>query len=92
MLNSPRLVTAYPIQSDFWRSREHERVALTSNLPAERLTQGDVGTVIQVYGGGKALEVEFVALDGETVAVVTLDASKVRPVSYREITHARSVS
>ncbi len=72
--------------------KEHDRVVLTSNLPAERLTQGDVGTVIHIHGGGKAFEVEFVALDGETIAIVTLDGSQVRPVSQREITHARSVA
>jgi hypothetical protein len=34
--------------------------------------------------------VEFVALDGHT-AVATLEASQVRPVSSREITHARQL-
>lgn len=71
---------------------EHDRVVLTVDLPLERLTLGDVGTVIHVYDDGAAFEVEFVALDGETVAVVTLGASQVRPVSHREITHARSVA
>jgi len=71
---------------------EHQRVVLTVDLPAERLTRGDVGTVVHVYDGGKAFEVEFVALDGETAAVVTLDASQVRPVSRRETTHARSAA
>jgi len=33
-----------------------------------------------------------VALDGETVAVVTLQQSQVRPVERREITHARRVA
>ena len=72
--------------------REHDRVVLTSNLPAERLTEGDVGTVIHIYAKGAAFEVEFVALDGETIAVVTLDALQVRPVSHRETTQARSVA
>lgn len=37
-------------------------------------------------------EVEFVALDGETIGVVTVLASQVRPVGQREIAHARLVS
>ena len=38
---------------------------------------------------GEAFEVEFVALDGETLAIATLKASQVRPVQNKEITHAR---
>lgn len=71
--------------------KEHERVVLTTDLTRERLAVGDVGTVVHVYRGGEAFEVEFVSLDGETVAVVTLERTQVRPVQRREITHARSV-
>lgn len=72
--------------------REHDRVVLRSDLPGEKLAAGDVGTVVHVHSGGKAYEVEFVALDGETVAVVTLERVQVRPVERREITHARRVA
>lgn len=72
--------------------REHDRVVLKADLPAEKLAAGDVGTVVHVHRDGKAYEVEFVALDGETVAVVTLEHSQVRPVERREITHARRVA
>lgn len=71
--------------------KEHERVVLTAPIPDEGLEPGDVGTVVHVYRDGQAYEVEFVALDGHTAAVVTLEASAVRPVSRREITHAREV-
>ena len=53
---------------------------------------GDVGTVVHVYQDGKAFEVEFTALDGHTAAVATVEASKVRPISSREITHARELA
>ena len=72
--------------------REHDRVVLTTDLAQEKLAAGDVGTVVHVYQGGKAVEVEFVALDGESVAVVTLECAQVRPVERREITHARRVA
>ena len=49
----------------------------------------DVGTIVLVHKKGEAFEVEFLTLHGETVAVATLDASQVRPVLKREITHAR---
>ncbi len=72
--------------------KEHDRVVLTANLVDEKLAAGDVGTVVHVYREGRAFEVEFVSLDGETVAVVTLERAQVRPVERREITHARRVA
>lgn len=71
---------------------EHDRVVLTVDLPGEKLTAGDVGTVVHIYPEGKAFEVEFVSLEGETVAVVTLERAQVRSVERREITHARRVA
>ena len=71
---------------------EHDRVVLTAPVPKERLEIGDVGTVVHVYQDGKAFEVEFIALDGHTAAVATVEASQVRPISSREITHARELA
>ena len=71
--------------------KEHERVVLTVAVPEEGLEPGDVGTVVHIYRDGQAYEVEFVTLDGHTAAVATLEASQVRPVSRREITHAREL-
>ena len=71
---------------------EHDRVVLTRPVPNERLEIGDVGTVVHVYPDSKAFEVEFTALDGHTAAVATVDASQVRPISSREITHARELA
>lgn len=71
---------------------EHQRIVLTADVPAEGLTAGDVGTVVHVYQDGRAYEVEFVTLDGRTAAVVTLEAAQIRPVSPREITHARQLA
>jgi hypothetical protein len=51
-----------------------------------------VGTVVHVYRDGQACEVEFVALDGRTAAVVTLEATQVRPVGAGEIPHARQLT
>lgn len=72
--------------------REHDRVVLTADLAQEKLAAGDVGTVVHVHEDRKAFEVEFVALDGESVAVVTLERDRVRAVGRREITHARQVA
>ena len=69
--------------------REHERVILTARMLEEGLEPGDVGTVVHVYKDSQAYEVEFLTLDGRTAAVVTLESSQVRPVSSRDVTHAR---
>ena len=71
---------------------EHDRVVLTAPVPEERLEIGDVGTVVHVYPDGNAFEVEFTALDGHTAAVATVEASQVRPIRRREITHARELA
>lgn len=72
--------------------KEHERVVLKRAVAKSRLKGGDVGTVVHIYRDGKAYEVEFTTLDGRTAAVVTLEASKVRPVRSGEITHARQLA
>ncbi len=69
--------------------KEHHRVVLKKGIRERGLKTGDVGTVVHVYKNGGAFEVEFVSLYGETVAIATLDASQIRPVQKREITHAR---
>ncbi len=72
--------------------KELERVVLTEPVPEDGLETGDVGTVVHVYPEGKAFEVEFTTLDGRTAAVVTVEASQLRPVGRREITHARELT
>ena len=71
--------------------KEHERIVLSVALPDEGLEPGDVGTVVHAYRDGQAYEVEFVTLDGQTAVVAAVEASQVRPVSSREITHAREL-
>jgi hypothetical protein len=71
--------------------QEHTRVVLTSPVPDEGLETGDVGTIVHCYRDGEAYEVEFVALDGHTTAVVTLDANMVRAVTSRDMTHSREI-
>jgi hypothetical protein len=72
--------------------QEHERIVLTSDPGENGLAAGDVGTVVYIHRGGEAYEVEFISLQGETVAVLTLTAAQVRPVAQREIPHARLIA
>jgi hypothetical protein len=71
--------------------KELDTVVLDVDLPEHRLSRGDLGTIVLVHGG-EGYEVEFMALDGETLALVSLFADQVRPVGRREIAHARAVS
>lgn len=69
--------------------KELDKIILTSDLPEYSLEQGDIGTVVLVHQGGKGYEVEFVTLDGETVAIVSLHSIQVRPIGRREIARSR---
>ena len=71
--------------------KEHERVVLTTDIPGDGLQAGDVGTIVHVYPRGEAFEIEFLTLGGDTAAVTTVTSSQVRPVSKRDITHARDM-
>ncbi len=68
---------------------ELDRAVLLVDLPQQRLTAGDIGTVVMVHAGGQGYTVEFLTLGGETIAVETLAAIQVRPVRPDEIAHVR---
>jgi hypothetical protein len=72
--------------------KDLDTVILTRDVPECKLRKGDLGVVVFVHADGAAFEVEFVTLDGGTLAVVTLPADAVRAVTGREIAHAREVA
>ena len=72
--------------------KEHDRVVIKFDIREYGLKAGDVGTIVHVYDQGKAYEIEFVSLNGKTIAMITTEAQQVRPVHDREITHARAVT
>ena len=69
---------------------ESDSIVLAVDLPQFNLEAGDVGTIVLVHGDD-GYEVEFMTLDGEPIAITSLAADKVRPISRREIAHARSI-
>ena len=71
--------------------KEHDCVVLTADLADEKLKAGDVGTVVHIHKDGVAYEVEFVTLTGRTVAVATVEAPQLRPVTQRDISHVREL-
>jgi Domain of unknown function (DUF4926) len=72
--------------------KDLDTVILTRDVPERKLCKGDLGAVVFVHADGAAFEVEFVTLDGGTLAVVTLPAEAVRAVTGHEIAHAREVA
>ena len=66
-----------------------DAVALTCDLPEQKLARGGVGAAVLVHGNGAAFEVEFVGCDGHTVALLTLERNQVRPLQTNDIPHAR---
>ena len=72
--------------------KELDSVVLTTDLPKDGLTAGDLGTVVLVHENGRGFTVEFMTLAGTTLAVVTLLAHQVRPIAKGEIAHVRCVA
>lgn len=68
---------------------EHSLVVLRRDVPSDGLSVGDVGTLVASYESGQAYEVEFVAGDGSTIAVVTLEPDDIRPMQREELLHIR---
>jgi hypothetical protein len=71
--------------------KEFDRVILLADLPADGLVRGDVGTIVHTYKDGEAFEVEFFTLSGRTIAVATVEAAELRPVSDHDISHTREL-
>lgn len=68
---------------------EHSLVVLNREMADQGLHCGDVGTVVGIYGDGKAYEVEFVDGDGSTIALLTLEPTAIRPIQAGELLHTR---
>ena len=75
--------------------KEHKQIGLTAEVlgdEGEELKPGDVGTLIHIHPDEEAAVVEFLALDGGTVALATVLPSQMRPVTGADLTHARTVT
>ncbi len=63
-------------------------VVLSKDIPEHHLRAGDVGAIVETYGSD-AVEVEFVAASGRTVAILTLDNDAIRPISDHDMLAVR---
>lgn len=71
--------------------KTNDCVVLTRELPEHGLLPGDMGAVVFVHREGEAYEIEFVRLDGTTMALLTLSPEVLRPVAGTDIAHVREV-
>ena len=71
--------------------QELDTVILVKGRSDQGLVKGDMGAVVMVHDGGKAFEVEFVTLAGDTLGMLTLATDEVRPISARDVPPVRAV-
>lgn len=74
--------------------KEHEQVVPTADILGDdgvELKRGDAGAIVHVHHGEEAPVVEFMALDGDTVDIATVLPSQARPVTGKDLTHARNI-
>ena len=69
--------------------KEHDSVVLTEDIPEKGLKAGDIGAIVDAAQSGEAFLLEFVAYDGDTVALVEVTPSQIRPAGAGDIPHAR---
>src|SRR5205809_118019 len=62
-------------EQELYRIGKNENV---KDIKEHGLTKGDIGAVVNIYNTGTAYEVEFVASDGTTKALLTLKATDIR--------------
>ena len=72
--------------------KEHEQVVLTAptrNDDGELMRPGDVGVIVHVHPNHESYVVEYFGINGETVSTGTALPTQIRPVSSRDVLHAR---
>lgn len=57
---------------------ELDTVELTHDIKEHDLKEGNIGAIVNIYNDGKAYEVEFVAPNGRTIALLTLMPDDIR--------------
>lgn len=70
--------------------KELDLIVLKNDIKDYKLKAGDIGTA--VYVSEKAIEAEFIAASGETIAVLTLLLSDIELFSDSQILHARPLA
>lgn len=77
------------ILSDNAVIQELDTVILVKGRSDQGLVKGDMGAVVMVQESGKAFEVEFVTLAGDTLGALPLTPDEVRPNTARDVPYVR---
>ena len=72
--------------------RELDVVALAVDLPEFGLHKDDLGTLVYVYAEDQEFEVEFVADNGDTIALTTLTSDQIRPFNPGATSISREIA
>ena len=65
------------------------------DVPEYDLRAGDVGTVVDVHtkgAPGVGYSVEFLTMCGDTIAVLELEATQIRPTRATDVAHVRELA
>ncbi len=57
-------------------------IALIEDIPEHHLRRGQVGTIVEIFEGGKAFEVEFSDQTGRTYESIGIEPSKMMVLQY----------
>ena len=71
--------------------RELDTVVLERDIPESGLRKGDIGAIVHIHGDSR-LDVEFVRASGQTLALLQLAATDVRPVQDEDVPSVRAGS
>ena len=74
---------------------EHTTVVLLVDIPGHDLRAGDVGTVVDVHTQGPpgtGYSVEFLTMGGDTIAVLELEETQIRPTRSTDVIHVRELA
>lgn len=80
------------------RLKLYQRVALTRDIPEHGLHKGDVAVIVEYLpatpesGGEEGYALEVFNAIGETIAVVMVPASAVKPLTENEILQVRPLT
>lgn len=72
--------------------QELDTVVLQNDINEYGLIEGDIGAVVHCYQDAQAYEVDFVASEGKTIALLTLKREELRLMELQEILHVRSLA
>lgn len=74
---------------------EHAAVVLLVDIPEHDLQAGDVGTVVDIHtqgAPGTGYSMEFLMMSGDTIAVLELEETQIRPTRPTDMIHVREVA